>query len=116
MRKPPTTVYRGYAEEPDYRITVQTDRLPETALRLRDSLKVRNHSPTGFCWGYAGSGPAQTALAILLDYYGDTFLATRYYQTFKGRYVSEWRKGEPWEITGAAIEEFVARVEKEDPR
>jgi hypothetical protein len=28
-----------------------------------------NHSPTGFSWGYAGSGPAQLALAILADYF-----------------------------------------------
>ncbi len=26
---------------------------------------VRNHSPSGFEWGYGGSGPAQLALAIL---------------------------------------------------
>lgn len=32
------------------------------------SLRVWNHSPTGFEWGYGGSGPAQLALAILLDY------------------------------------------------
>jgi hypothetical protein len=32
------------------------------------SLKVFNHSPTGFSWGYGGSGPAQLALAILLRY------------------------------------------------
>lgn len=31
---------------------------------------VYNHSPTGFEWGYGGSGPAQTALAILCDYLG----------------------------------------------
>lgn len=30
------------------------------------SLKLRNHSPDGFSWGYLGSGPAQLALAILL--------------------------------------------------
>ena len=30
------------------------------------SLKVRNHSPAGFNWGYGGSGPAQLALAIML--------------------------------------------------
>jgi len=33
------------------------------ALRLRSDLF--NHSPTGFEWGYGGSGPAQLALAIL---------------------------------------------------
>lgn len=31
------------------------------------SQKVKNHSPYGFAWGYAGSGPAQLALAICLE-------------------------------------------------
>jgi hypothetical protein len=31
------------------------------------SLVVRNHSPTRFAWGYGGSGPAQLALALLLE-------------------------------------------------
>ncbi len=30
------------------------------------SQAVYNHSQDGFAWGYAGSGPAQLALAILL--------------------------------------------------
>jgi hypothetical protein len=30
------------------------------------SQKVYNHSPDGFNWSYAGSGPAQLALALLL--------------------------------------------------
>lgn len=37
-------------------------------LSLERSLKVFNHSPSGFSWGYGGSGPAQLALAILLRY------------------------------------------------
>lgn len=32
------------------------------------SLEIREHSPTGFEMGYGGSGPAQSALAITLDY------------------------------------------------
>ena len=28
-----------------------------------------NHSPDGLSWGYGGSGPAQTALAILAHYF-----------------------------------------------
>jgi hypothetical protein len=32
----------------------------------QESQKYRNHSPDGFNWGYAGSGPAQLALAIML--------------------------------------------------
>jgi hypothetical protein len=43
-----------------------------------------NHSPDGFQWGYAGSGPAQLALAILADARGDEF-AVRYHQKFKAR-------------------------------
>ncbi len=32
---------------------------------------IEYHSPDGFEWGYAGSGPADTALAILADYFGE---------------------------------------------
>ncbi len=31
--------------------------------------EVRNHSPSGFAWGYAGSGPSQLSLAILMDHF-----------------------------------------------
>lgn len=31
----------------------------------------RNHSPTGFNWGYGGSGPAETAASILCDFFDD---------------------------------------------
>jgi len=47
------------------------------------SLALINHSPTGFCWGYGGSGPAQLALAILLEVTGDEAFALRHYQQFK---------------------------------
>jgi len=32
------------------------------------SLKVCNHSPNGFNWGYGGSGPAQLAFAICMKF------------------------------------------------
>jgi hypothetical protein len=35
------------------------------------------HSPTGLEWGYGGSGPADTALAILLDATGEAALLPR---------------------------------------
>lgn len=41
--------------------------LNNTPLSSDYSLSLRNHSPTGFAWGYEGSGPAQLALAILLN-------------------------------------------------
>ncbi|MEW6657400.1 MAG: DUF6166 domain-containing protein [Thermodesulfobacteriota bacterium] len=49
-------------------------------LPLAPSLKIRNHSPTGFSWGYLGSGPSQLALAILLDLYGPEYALDCYMQ------------------------------------
>jgi hypothetical protein len=46
------------------------------------SLLVRNHSPTGFEWGYSGSGPSQLALALLLDNF-DTDTALDHYHDYK---------------------------------
>ncbi len=37
---------------------------------LEPRLDLRNHSQTGFEWGYGGSGPSQLALAILSDHFG----------------------------------------------
>ena len=48
----------------------------------RPSQKLFNHSPDGFNWGYGGSGPAQLALAILLDRFGKE-KALRFYQDLK---------------------------------
>jgi hypothetical protein len=46
-----------------------------------------NNSPTDFSWGYNGSGPAQLALAILTDYFGEKSggkaLAEALYEPFK---------------------------------
>jgi Family of unknown function (DUF6166) len=60
-----------------------------TLLDIEPSFRLRRHSPTGFLWGYGGSGPAQLALAIMLDCCGQ-FHAERCYQTFKTHYVARW--------------------------
>jgi len=51
------------------------------------SLRIRNHSPDGFAWGYAGSGPAQFALALLMLYV-DADTAQEYYQDLKFGWVT----------------------------
>lgn len=51
------------------------------------SLNVYNHSPTGFLWGYNGSGPAQLALAILLEF-TTREIALKNYQTFKNKVIA----------------------------
>lgn len=40
-----------------------------TKLPLRTD--ISNRSPTGFAWGYRGSGPRQLAIALLADVYDD---------------------------------------------
>ncbi len=49
----------------------------------RPSQKVWNHSPDGFNWGYAGSGPSQLALAIALQLTGDRSVAVAVCDSFK---------------------------------
>lgn len=50
------------------------------------------HSPTGFNWGYGGSGPADLALSILIDVLGrgakNSARADRLYQAFKWAYIA----------------------------
>ncbi len=64
------------------------------ALPLFPSLQVQNHSPTGFSWGYGGSGPAQLALALLLEETDEETAVARY-QQFKwdviARLPARWR-------------------------
>ncbi|MEO6035413.1 MAG: DUF6166 domain-containing protein [Verrucomicrobiota bacterium] len=69
-------------------------------------LELRNHSPTGFAWGYGGSGPAQLALALLMDALGDAELALKHYQDFKWQVVADWHGR--WSISAKEIREFVA--------
>jgi hypothetical protein len=75
------------------------------------SLKVWNHSPTGFEFGYGGSGPAQLALAILLDYTNNNELAVELHQAFKWKHVGRW--DHPGAIiTGQEIDEFIRQNRK----
>jgi hypothetical protein len=54
---------------------------------LKPSLKVWNHSPSGFEIGYGGSGPAQLALAILMMF-TDKDTASRLHQDFKWEFLA----------------------------
>jgi len=73
---------------------------------LEPRLDLCNHSPTGFEWGYGGSGPAQLALALLCDVFGDE-KALDLYQDFKFEVVASWR--ETWRIAEAEIRAWDAR-------
>lgn len=77
-------------------------------LPIAPSLDVWNHSPTGFEWGYLGSGPAQLALALLLDVTGDREAALAHYQTFKREVVARLYR-QAWAITSGEIVHWLRR-------
>jgi hypothetical protein len=80
-------------------------------LSPRWSQSVRNHSPAGFNWGYQGSGPAQLALALLLEE-TEVREARRAYQDFKRQVVSRWGDDQ-WACTSEAIHTWLALWRKE---
>ena len=62
-----------------------------TQLSLENSLRIVDHSPDGFQWGYNGSGPAQLSAAILYEVTSNADLARQYYQLFKHDHVAQWQ-------------------------
>jgi hypothetical protein len=88
------------------------------------SQKVYNHSPTGYSWGYGGSGPAQLALAILLDHFskgatkGEKYRqakqqALTFHQDFKVQVVACWPQEEGWSITTTEIDQVINQIKEE---
>jgi hypothetical protein len=76
---------------------------PDNPKRLPLRLDLRNHSPTGFAWGYGGSGPAQLALALCADALGDDRTALLIYQQFKFRVMGRLDKDKGWSMTQDSI-------------
>jgi hypothetical protein len=86
----------------------------QTTRNLPMARKIRNHSQ-GFEWGYAGSGPAQLALAILVDCLGDVERAQALYEKFKFRVIGGLPK-QGWELTESVVKKTVEILEEEDTR
>ena len=68
-----------------------------------------NHSPTGFEWGYGGSGPAQLALALLADYFADDQEALELYQRFKFAVIAGLR-GNEWTLTDREMNQALRTI------
>ncbi|WP_123539272.1 DUF6166 domain-containing protein [Halosimplex salinum] len=82
-------------------------------LSLERSLDLINHSPSGFEWGYSGSGPAQLACALLLDYYDDEQAAREHYIAFRNQVVSQLEcdgTAACWHLTGEEIDAAMATL------
>lgn len=71
---------------------------------------IVRHSPDGFEWGYGGSGPAELARCILIDYFGGGIdgisEAGAYYQDFKWDKIATIHT-EEWQITEAEIKAWL---------
>lgn len=80
---------------------------------LPPRLELRNHSPTGFGWGYSGSGPAQLALALLCDVLDDDERACRLYQQFKARAIATINRDGKFEMTSDEVMRHVEALEAE---
>ena len=91
------SVYRGRRTHRECVVTVDGEELS----RRYDLLSA---SPSGFEWGYGGSGPAQLAVAILAHAYGDEF-ATQHYQRFKDEVVATLPESR-WTLTTLDLEEW----------
>ena len=84
----------------------------EYYLSPKESQEVHNHSPDGFEFGYGGSGPAQLALAILMDYTGK-IPTTRVYQAFKFKFIGSMQHP-GGTIGGLKIEDFINQFKPEE--
>ena len=82
--------------------------------RLNSRLDLWNHSPSGFEWGYGGSGPAQLALAILADHCGNDEQALNFYQRFKWAVIAELPyRG--WTLTSDQIDQVLRSLREREP-
>ncbi|MCB0518854.1 MAG: hypothetical protein KDD27_07945 [Saprospiraceae bacterium] len=72
-------------------------------LNLQASLKYCSKSPTGFNWGYGGSGPAQLAHEVCRQLYG-LETANLVFQDFKWRFLVTI-EGDTFDLT-LELEEF----------
>lgn len=94
--------YKGYVRPGQVAsifIMVHEDDKPPYELK-----HIKRHSTTGLTWGYGGSGPADTALSILVDCVGAD-KAYGIYDFFKSDHVATWKltTGLCFEITSDEI-------------
>ena len=72
------------------------------------SQALKNHSPDGFNWGYAGSGCAQLALALLLEVTNSEAIALRHYHAFTHQVIAAISSQEAnWRIPEQKIVEWL---------
>ena len=86
-------IFEGYAQTNPFsrEVLIIDENCSARILKPERSQAVKNHSPDGFNWGYAGSGPAQLAqlaLAILLEVTDDEVKALAHYHDFERQVIA----------------------------
>jgi len=104
-----SVLYTGHRDDDGAALVLKNGR----EFSPRASQKLWNHSPTGFEWSYGGSGPAQLALALLLDVTKDGNVATDYHQQFKWEVVAKFSK-EGWSLWEFGILNWLAQAQQDD--
>lgn len=74
---------------------------------------VHFHSPTGYAWGYFGSGPAQLAQDLLRHHTGRE-PHPALYQRFKADVIARYRIDAGWLLTGTEIDRWLEASARED--
>ena len=94
-------VYRGDRTIDGIEVTVDDAFLDE-------ALTVKRLTEDGFEWSYEGVGPAQLALAILVDHYGEPERALADYEAFMRRVVANFNN--EWEMTSDDVDSALANM------
>lgn len=94
-------------------------------LKLMDLGAGLLHSPSGFAWGYYGSGPAELARHILMHFFDERptryevktglYRAARLYQSFKEEVVGGWPQESDWTITSDEIRQWIQQHKGDNP-
>jgi Family of unknown function (DUF6166) len=105
------TAYRGRRTPRGAIVEAQT---PAGAWhRLDPRLDLRNHSPTGFEWGFGGSGPAQLALALAARRLPD-HLAHTLHQRLKWTLVADLDRDREWHLPASDLDSLLATLLSQD--
>src|SRR5947208_17013535 len=104
--------YRGTRTDQGCDVVVHKDGASRPLVPRND---LRNHSPTGFEWGYGGSGPAQLALALAADVLGDDERAQDLYQRLKFKLIGGLGRA-GWTLTEDRIRATIEAIEQERGR
>ena len=107
---PQKVAYEGHYDDVRDVCYVEVSKPGKSPYPLQERQDLINHSPTGIAWGYGGSGPAQCAFAILMDYFQSESVARELYQRFKFKVIAGLPQHSGWKLNGREIEQAVEPV------